>query len=187
MRYRYKSNKVAKYYFVGAVSGNPVATSTPRGLGAQPGEDQHNTSADDTEREINTRPSSASSDLTQISTTDVSSHGDRDDDDAEKVDLTHRNISETSQKYISSMASSGSGSGHSRELTAKLSDVEVSLEGVANVSHSRSNSDPPPPLPVSPPPSLDDMGEKNIIIYFYSCLELVCVRLNIYIHLFNNR
>ena len=148
------------------VSGNPVATSTPRGPGNEPGGDRHNTSADGTERETNTRPSSASSDLTQISTTDISSHGDRDEDDVERVNLTQRNISETSQKYISSMVSSGSGSGHSRELTTKLSDVEVSLEGVANVSHSRSNSDPPPPLPVSPPPSLDDRGEMKALLYF---------------------
>ena len=107
---------------------------------------------DSTERENNTRPSSASSDLTQISTTDISSHGERDDDH----DITARDFSPQSQKYISTAVSSGSG--HSRELTAKLSDVELSLEGPGNVSISRSNSDPPPPLPSSPPPNLDDIG-----------------------------
>lgn len=132
------------------LSGHPVATSTPRADG------HLNTSVDSTERDNNTRPSSASSDLTQISTTDISSHGDRDDDNLDN-DVTHRNLSPQSQKYISTAVSSGSG-----ELTAKLSDVELSLEGAAgNVSHSRSNSDPPPPLPSSPPPNLDDSGIKH--------------------------
>lgn len=155
------------YKHIHTVSGHPVATSTPREIRADGEDGQLNTSADGTEKEMNTRPSSASSDLTQISTTDISSHGDREDDDIEK-DVTPQNISEMShpsQKYISSAASSGSG--HSRELTAKLSDVEVSLEGVANVSHTRSNSDPPPPLPTSPPPSLDDRG-------WLDSIELLC-------------
>lgn len=121
-----------------------------------------------TERENNTRPSSASSDLTQISTTDISSHGDRDDDH----DIIPRDLSPQSQKYYLSAAVS-SGSGHSRELTAKLSDVELSLEGPGNVSISRSNSDPPPPLPSSPPPNLDDTGTVIIhwflyVVYFIS-------------------
>ena len=136
--------------YFNAVSGSPVATSTPRGVGV---EDHFNTSADSNERDVNTRRSSTSSDLTQISTTDISSHGDRDDHEDEDKDVTPKNISETSprsQTYVSSMASSGSE--RSRELTAKLSDVEVSLEGV---SHLRSVSDSPPPLPLSPPPSLD--------------------------------
>ena len=138
------------------MSGHPVATSTPRG------EDQLNTSGEGTERDINTRPSSASSDLTQISTTDISSHGDRDDDEDER-DITPRNVTNTShQKYTSSTAhSSGSGQSELRELTAKLSDVEVSLEGGVNVTHFRSSSDSPPPLPLSPPPTLDDTGNVN--------------------------
>ena len=111
---------------------------------------------DSTGRDANTRRSSISSALTEISTTDISSHGERDDEDGER-DVTRRTISETSprsQMYVSSAASSGSG--QSRELTAKLSDVEVSLEGAANVSHATSDSDQPPPLPSSPPPTLDD-------------------------------
>jgi hypothetical protein len=139
------------------MSDHPVATSTPRG------EEEPNTSGEGTERDINTRPSSASSDLTQISTTDISSHGDREDDEEDERDLTPSHVTDTShhhsRKYISSgHTSSGSGPSESRELTAKLSDVEVSLEGGVNVTRLKSSSESPPPLPLSPPPSLDDTG-----------------------------
>lgn len=149
------------------MSGHPVATSTPRG------EDQLNTSGEGTEKDINTRPSSASSDLTQISTTDISSHGDREDDEDER-DITPSDVTNTShQKFVSYAGhSSGSGQSESHEQTAKLSDVEVSLEAGVNMSHLRSSSDSPPPLPLSPPPALDDTGiycksnrEKTILFY----------------------
>ena len=149
---------------------DPVATSTPRGLGSEGQEDHLNTSADGTEKDINTRPSSASSDLTQISTTDISSHGDREDgEEEEEGDINPNNISETnqrSQRYISSEASSGSGQLH--EQVAKLSDVEVSLEGVAHVTHSKSDSDSPPPVPTSPLPDLDDRGKGLLPIMVLS-------------------
>ena len=134
-----------------------MATSTPRG------EDQLNTSGEGTERDNNTRPSSASSDLTEISTTDISSHGDREEDENER-DVTPSNVTNTSHhKYISSAPSSGSGQSESRELTAKLSDVEVSLEGGVNVTHFRSSSsDSPPPLPLSSPPPMDYTGTIKI-------------------------
>ena len=148
------------------MSDHPVATSTPRG------EDELNTSGEGTERDINTRPSSASSDLTQISTTDISSHGDREDDEEDERYLTPSNVTDTrhlhSRKYVSSgHTSSGSGRSESRELTAKLSDVEVSLEGV---THLKSSSESPPPLPLSPPPALDDTGTINRLIM---CLWLM--------------
>ena len=132
-----------------------MATSTPRG------ENQLNTSGEGTEKDINTRPSSASSDLTQISTTDISSHGDREGNEDERDIMTPSNVTDTShQKYVSSThSSSGSGAPfESRELTAKLSDLEVSLEGGINATHLRSSSESPPPLPLSPPPTLDDTG-----------------------------
>lgn len=132
------------------MSGHPVATSTPRG------EDQFNASRDETKGDTNTRPSSAASDLTDISTTDISSQGERDnDEEVQNIDPSH--VSSTSpQKYVSSTQSSSSA--HSRELTAKLSDVEVSLEGTGvNMTHT---SDSPPPLPLSPPPPLDNTGNS---------------------------
>ena len=141
------------------MSGHPVATSTQRG------EDELNTSGEGTEKDINTRPSSASSDLTLISTTDISSHGDSEDDEKDERYFTPSNVTHTrhlhSQKYVSSgHTTSGSGRFESHELTAKLSDVEVLLEGGVSVTHLKSSYKSPPFLP--PRPALDDTGTYKI-------------------------
>lgn len=125
------------------VSDLPKATSTPRS--AQPVVDtgarqngDHDDKDDDEAKRFST-----SSELTQISTTDVSSHGD--DLENELIDQAalnknlKRHVSEQSQKSIA------------------LSDV-VLEEATATGSVSNNEtalSFLPPPVPTSPPPSLE--------------------------------
>ena len=89
---------------------------------------------------------STSSELTQVSTTDISSHGD--DLESELIDQAalsrnlQRHASEQSQKSIA------------------LSDVvleDATMGGSASAGYAENHS--PPPVPTSPPPSLEVEGK----------------------------
>ena len=90
---------------------------------------------------------STSSELTQVSTTDISSHGD--DLDNELIDQAalnknlQRHMSEHSQKSIA------------------LSDVVIEDVGTPKKSSNEASlSFLPPPVPTSPPPSLEPEGRS---------------------------
>ena len=142
---------------------NPVATSTPRGPVAAAEKDSDPQLPSEKNETVggasNTRPSSASSELTQISTTDISSHDDLDDDDediAENFDrqllALNTNMNNTRQVAAPIVTSPQSG-------ITQLSDVVVSMD-----NHARSDSEgSPPPPPTSAPPALDHDGELRLV------------------------
>ncbi len=121
-----------------------MATSTPRG--AEPVIDMGAYRNGDYEgnepNEEKAKRLSTSSELTQVSTTDISSHGD--DLDDEIIDPVALNINlQNHQKSIA------------------LSDIEVKMDSWLQ------DSQPPPP-PTSPPPSLDD--DEGTVFVSYPCV-----------------
>lgn len=125
----------------------PRATSTPRN--AQPvinSEARKNGGQEDDKDSIDeAKRLSTSSDLTQVSTTDISSHGD--DLENELIDRAALN------KNLQNNALE-----HSQKSIA-LSDVILEESSVGKKSET--NEGFPPPVPTSLPPSLDMDGKNN--------------------------
>lgn len=127
-----------------------MATSTPRG--AQPEEDfgarQNGDSEGNAFNEDEAKRLSTSSELTQVSTTDISSHGDElENEMIDRVTL-NKNLQEV-------------GSGVHSPNSVALSDVvleEASLSRRGEMAEASLGY--PPPIPTSPPPSLEPEGKK---------------------------
>lgn len=122
----------------------PRATSTPRSAqpvvetGARQNGDHRDSNEDEAKR------FSTSSEFTQVSTTDISSHGD--DLDNELIDQV--TLNKNLQRHVSDQ---------SQRSIAALSDVvlEDTTSAVATLSFL------PPPIPTSPPPDLETEGSVD--------------------------
>ncbi len=132
------------FFFLG-----PVATSTPRSaqpvvdVGAGQNGDHDGKDSNEAKRQ------STSSTLTQISTTDISSHGDELENDDELIDavVLNKNLQR-----------------HAREQSQKslaLSDVVLEEASAASGAEGR-RGEIPPPIPTSPPPSLEMEGTSKL-------------------------
>lgn len=124
-----------------------------------------------------TRPSSTSSELTQISTTDISSHADEIDHvplGSEDLNTNMNNASEIARPKEPPKLGTAESSGSSPKSLA-LSDVVVAVGSttvVDTTSHPEMadstlirresvSSDEPPPPPLSPPPGEEDHEEGS--------------------------
>lgn len=140
------------------VTSDPRATSTPiRGaqpvvdVGARQNGDQDGKDSNDDEA---ARRFSTSSELTQVSTTDISSHGD-DLEQNELIDQVtlnknlQRHASEQSQKSIalSDVVLEDATASEARQL-GDTNETALSFLG-------------PPPVPMSPPPSLENEEDRS--------------------------
>ena len=126
---------------------DPVATSTPRSaqpvvdIGARQNGDQDGKDSNEAKRQ------STSSTLTQVSTTDISSHGDELENDDELIDAVALN--KNLQKHAREREQS--------QKSIALSDVVLEEASVASGEGGR-KGEVPPPVPTSPPPSLEMEG-----------------------------
>ena len=148
---------------------NPVATSTPR---AVPNDKSNKLQGDNrtsvgvresalseattTVSNTNTRPSSASSELTQISTTDIET----DDDIDRPIETRDQHITGPSLTLATTGRETLLVGSSPSPVSVALSDVVVTVGslgpgmiGNGTPDHSRTGSgDHPPPIPTSPPP-----------------------------------
>lgn len=127
----------------------PVATSTPRSAqpvvdsGARQNGDQEGRDSNEDEA----KRLSTSSELTQVSTTDISSHGD--DLDNEMIDQAALN--KNLQKHAREQS----------QNSVALSDVVLEEASASKGEMVEVSLGIPPPVPTSPPPSAETEGKMN--------------------------